>query len=85
MELPDKQEGWGDTLREVIQLTRSCGVLLVEQREKSIRALLETDEGTSCWDIPIETHGDIQALGSPVLRENEESLGLLWSRPSTTY
>ena len=78
MELPENKDKWSSIFRKIIELTDSCGLLLVEQQDKRVRFLLETPEGTRCWDLPIEDRGDALRLGKVVVSDNKESIGMLW-------
>lgn len=54
-------------------------VLLTEQLETDVRSIFESMHGTRTWRYPIRNHGDVQILGRPSIRDNAESVGVLWT------
>jgi hypothetical protein len=79
MELPEDRKEWSSILQEMIQRASPSGMLLVEQRDTVVRTLLDTHQGTRCWDLPIQDHGDVVVLGQVQVTSNKERLGVLWS------
>jgi hypothetical protein len=55
------------------------GLMLTEQLEDAVRVIFETEHGTRTWRLPINDHGDVQVLGAPVVKDNAESIGVLWT------
>jgi hypothetical protein len=81
LELPEDRTRWNKLIMKAVQITKAYAFLLVEQREKDIRAILESHHGTRCWIIPIEDHAGLKILGRVTHRDDLESVGLLW-RPT---
>lgn len=65
--------------RDMVKRTRACAVLLVEQREKDVRILLESPHGSRCWTLPIRWQGDVRVLTKAAVVADTESLGALWN------
>lgn len=77
----------GDTksrLRSIVETTKAYGMLVIEQKPDAIIAILESPHGARCWKMQIERHGDVDVLASPVVTDNEDHIGLLWSPLSGT-
>jgi hypothetical protein len=75
------KEEWRSTILEALQLTKAYALLLVEQREHEILAILESKHGSKSWHMPIQQRGDIKVLGRSTSRADTDSLGYLW-RPN---
>lgn len=72
-------------LSAMVQMTKARALVLVEAREQAIVVLFECPSRTRMWKLPLERHGDVVVPGTVEVRDNEESLGLLWSStPSST-
>ena len=81
--LPPETKGlWQQLMMRAIELTNAYAVVRVEQREDDVQAIFESRHGSKCWTLPITRSGDANVLGLPKVSENEEHLGLLWSRHS---
>jgi hypothetical protein len=65
-------------LQQLIKRTKAYGLVLVEQRESSIRVLFETSHGARSWCIPLAWHGDVQVPGQVEVKSNADCIGLLW-------
>jgi len=73
------EEGEAAALRAFVQRTRAYGLLLIRQEEKTLIGLFETHRGARAWRIPLERRGDRWGLGKPVVVDDRESVGILWS------
>ena len=77
----------GMSLREagktMAKVTQAYALLAFEQRETSIKIILETEYHTNTWTLPIERHGDVDVLGKEKAAKDAECIGALW-RPSPT-
>lgn len=80
LELPDDQSKWTKLMLKAIDRTDAYALLLIEQREKDVRAILETTEGARCWLMPIAHSGDVTRLGVARITNDRECLGLLWQK-----
>ena len=78
MILPPDKGRWQEFMLKAIELVTAYGLLLVEQREKDVRAIFESQHGTRCWTMPIVRSGDVDILKAPEVSDNTEHLGLLW-------
>ena len=79
MELPIEESDRSHALRELVKRTKPYGLLLIEQHGKhEVRALFETHHGSRSWSLPIRRHGDVNVLGTPIVKEDTESIGILW-------
>lgn len=65
-------------LQQLVERTKAYGLLVVEQKENSIRILFETQHGARSWCIPLDWHGDVQVPGQTETRNDGECVGLLW-------
>ncbi len=72
----------GAARREEIQrAAAACGayaVLITEQLETDVRMVFESVHGSRTWRLPIKEHGDVQVLGQATVRDDAESVGVLW-------
>jgi hypothetical protein len=78
LSLPEDRKEWQKLILDAIQRTKAYGILLVEQRDGDVRAILETKHGAKCWTLPIVRSGDLLVLKKPEVTTNRENLGLLW-------
>jgi hypothetical protein len=69
-------------LQQLVERTKAYGLVVVEQRENSIRVLFETRHGSRSWYIPLAWHGDVQVPGQAEVKNNDECVGLLWRKGS---
>jgi hypothetical protein len=72
-------------LQQLIERTKAYGIVVVEQRDSSIRILFETRYGACAWCIPLVWHGDVQVPGQTEVSTNGECVGLLWRRGSSPH
>jgi hypothetical protein len=79
MEMPVDKSKWNDMIVNAIKRTSAYAILLVEQRDSDVRAILESPHGSKCWTIPIVKSGDALILGKQDVTTDKEHLGLLWS------
>ena len=66
------------SLKRMVARTKAYGIALVERQGYELRTLFETQHGARAWIAPLERHGDILVPGPTVVRDNAESLGLIW-------
>jgi hypothetical protein len=78
-DLPEDRSKWDAELRRIATETCAYGVLLVEQRDKTILVIFESPHGTKSWRIPVCDHGNVNVLGDPVELVDTDSIGLLWA------
>ena len=78
------KENTKDRLRQIVETAKAYGLLVIEQRPDAIVAVLETPHGARCWKMQIERHGDVDVLAAPVITDNKDHLGLVWSPLSGT-
>lgn len=83
-ELPLDRPRWKALLVELVEKSKAYGVLLVDVREDSVRAIAETPHGSRCWYMTPVSRGDYKALSRPSPLDNVEELGLLWSKNQGT-
>jgi len=81
LELPEVKEEWSKLFQQAVELTKAYAILLCEQKEDGVKVILESPHGTRCWTLPIERHGDVYVLGKVNIKDDVESVGLLW-RPN---
>lgn len=81
LDLPEDRSEWPSLFHQAMELTKSCALLLVEERNGTIKAILETPKGTMAWTIPIERRGDVRILKKASTTTDQENIGLLW-RPN---
>lgn len=74
-------QDWMTALRVMVSRTNAYGLALIERRGGELRVLFETPEGARAWLTPLHRHGDLMALGTTVVRDNTECVGILW-RPN---
>ena len=77
-DLPKDKAKWAAAMRELITLTSPYAMLLVEQREDCVCAILETAYGSMCWRLPIQRRGDLNILKKATTTTDVENIGLLW-------
>lgn len=80
--LPKDRSAWTKFLAEQALQHSAFALLLVEQREDEVVAILESPAGAISWHLPIKCHGDARLLGDPVERTDAESIGLLYDATS---
>lgn len=76
-ELPreDKQE----RLRRLVDMTKACGLLVIELQPHALVAVFESHNGTRSWTTPLAHHGDVAVLEKTEEHDDVEHYGLLWS------
>lgn len=65
---------------EMARRTEAYGLLLIEQRDKELKLILESHHGTRSWTFPIRKHGDVWALEKESAADNTDCIGVLWRR-----
>ena len=78
LELPGDRAEWKKLIVDAVKKTLPYALLLSEQRDKEVVVILETTQGTHCWALPIQDHGDRKLLGKAVQSANKENIGILW-------
>jgi hypothetical protein len=78
MDLPLMPTTRSKAIHAMVARTRAYGLLLIEQKERCVQAVLESPHGARCWTIPILDHGDIHVLGDPAIQDDGYCVGLLW-------
>lgn len=78
-DMPENKKDWAGKLRQLIEDKHAFALLLVEQRKQDILAVFESPHGAVSWQVPIENHGDVRILGTPIEKVDAEYIGLLWS------
>ncbi len=82
-DLPEDSSSWKDLIQRAAKKTRACALFLATQREKEVRAIFESNQGTKSWHFHISHHGPDAILEQPTEQTNECFVGLLW-KPRTT-
>lgn len=68
------------TLKMAIR-TEACGILRIRREsEDVVKAIMETVHGSKSWTFPLDLRGDRRVLGSPTVKEDEDSIGVLWKK-----
>ena len=80
LEVPEEPVVRVQALRTLAIRTKAYGLFVIEPEAEQIRVVFETPHGTRSWTISIQVRGDRKALGRPVVRDNTDTIGLLWSR-----
>jgi hypothetical protein len=70
-------------LQQFVERTKAYGLVVVEQKENSIRIMFETGHGAKAWCIPLAWHGDVQVPSQT--EASDERIGLLWQRGSSRH
>ncbi len=81
-DLTGDRSSWLKELKSIAESTKAFALLLVEQREKAVVAIVESRHGTVSWHIPICNHGNVLVLGDKETRVDRDCLGVLWSPPN---
>lgn len=79
-DLPAEKSRHGKIMRDMVSRTMACGILRIRKEKNVVRAITETVHGTVSWTFPVELRGDTRVLGSPVVRKDEDYLGVLWRK-----
>jgi hypothetical protein len=79
LQLPEAIEARRLAICKMVERTKAYALLVVEQLDVSVRVILETPNGTRCWNIPVHRSGDVKILGDATVTDNRENVGLLWS------
>jgi hypothetical protein len=82
--MPDDRSEWSSFLIDVARNNKAYALLLVEQREQAVVAILESHHGTKSWHYPLADHGGTLLLRDPIEKTDTESIGLLWRPDSGT-
>jgi hypothetical protein len=78
MILPEEAATKQKALRNLVVRASAKAVVVIEQKEKEVTALLEGVQGTIIWKMPIQRRGDRWFLGKDEQFRDAECLGLLW-------
>lgn len=78
--LPEDRAGHDKIALEMAIRTSACGLLRVRREEDRILAVMETPHGSRSWAFPFCVRGDSRVIGSPTVRDNEDSVGVLWKK-----
>lgn len=70
-------------LQQLIERTKAYGLVVVEQKDNSIRIMFETRYGAKAWRIPLAWHGDVQVPSQT--EASADRIGLLWQRGSSRH
>lgn len=68
-----------ERVKNAVTQTGAYALLVAEQLEGEVRAIFESQHGSRTWRLPLKDHGDVRVLGTPVVRDNAESIGVLWT------
>lgn len=78
-ELTQARSEWNKALIDMVKLCKAYGVLLVESSAKGLEAWFETHHGAFHWRMDkLRSGGDVY-YDKPIVSEDEECLGVLWS------
>lgn len=66
-------------IMEALRLTSAYALLLVEQHENEVRAILESKHGAHSWHLALKKRGGDVTLGNVTSQQNQSYVGLLWS------
>lgn len=77
-DLPEDKNKWATFLAEAALRNAAFALLLVEQRDREVVAIMESRAGAVSWHLPIEDHGDVLILGTPVEQSGTDQIGLLY-------
>lgn len=78
LSLPHDSSKHYKAISAAIARTKAYGFLVIEQREKDVRVLLETPHGTRSWLIPIVKSADVYILGPAHTTVDKECIGFIW-------
>lgn len=78
-DMPKERGEWAKFLAEKALQNAAFALLLVEQRDHEVVAIMESRAGANSWHLPIENHGDVAILGAPEEKADADHIGLLWS------
>lgn len=78
MELPLEPQERKREIRRLVKRTKPCALLMCEDLEDAIKVIFESPLGTKSWTYPIQKCGRDRVLGSRSVRENTDSIGVLW-------
>jgi len=79
LQLPNNREAWDDLLSQLVSKTQAFALLLIDRHVEGLKVLYESPMGTRTWRLKKERHGDLEVLSRPVVTDNVETTGLLWS------
>ncbi len=78
MSLPEDESKHIRAISAGVERSKAYGFLLLEQKNNTVRALLETPHGTRLWTLPIIRSADSQYLGEAKITNDLECIGLIW-------
>lgn len=79
LELPADRGRWKTILTTLVNRTKAFGLLLIDRTEDGFTASFETPHGSRKWVLKKERHGDVTVLSNPIILDDVEATGLLWS------
>jgi len=79
-DLPDDRARHNDIALKMAMRTSACGLLRIRREDECIKAIMETPHGSRSWTFPLHLRGDRRVVGSPVVREDEDYVGILWRK-----
>lgn len=79
LELPEDRTGWMDILLQLIQKTDAFALLVVDRQQPGLKVVFESRFGARSWTLKEERHGDVDVLSKPIVLDDVESIGLLWT------
>ena len=80
VELGTDRQVWHAKFVELLERTHPYALLLVEQTDKEVIATFESRHGSRSWRYPINDHGGTRVLGAPMVRDDVDSIGILWQK-----
>lgn len=83
LELPPNKSEWQELLMKLIVRTSAIAVVVVDFRFDQVKAIFETPLGSRAWTMKPERHGDTKMLSKPIVLDDVESSGLLWTARAT--
>lgn len=79
LDLPEPIGERVTSIRKMVEKTKAYALLLAEERNGSVKVILESPHGTRCWTLPIHQSADVRFLGEATIEDDKERVGLLWS------
>jgi hypothetical protein len=81
--LPEERDQW---LKQIVGATtrmKAYALLVVELNDKEVFARFESQHGARSWRSLPERHGDIRVLGTEVIHDDAEHVGVLWRKDTS--
>ncbi len=76
--LPHDQAARRRFIQAAAEQCRPFGIFVVEQLGDCVRAIFESRLGTRTWRLQLRDLDNQKTLGAPAIRDNAESIGVLW-------